>query len=201
VSSLQTGLFAGPEGSGIGQHPFREGLVVREAQTPINLYTPRFGLFEVRLRALDDPLNMVALWMIGVGDPPERSAEICIVEIFGRDVSEGAARIGMGLHPFEDPSISDEFGAEPLVIDVRDPHWYAAEWTPDAVTFYVDEERVKVVRQSPGYPMQFMLGIYEFATGPERAAPRERYPKEFVVEHFRGYRPISGPGARARAFG
>ena len=201
VSSLQTGLFAGPEGSGIGQHPFREGLVVREAQPPLNLYTPRYGLFEVRLRALDDPLNMVALWMIGVGDPREHSGEICIVEIFGRDVGEGVARIGMGLHPFGDPSITDEFAAEPLKIDARESHGYAAEWTPDQVAFYVDDELVKVARQSPAYPMQFMLGIYEFATGPERAAPRERYPKEFVVERFRGYRPIAGPGARPAAFG
>jgi hypothetical protein len=200
VSSLQTGLFAGPEGSGIGQRPFRDGLVVREAQTPVNLYTPRFGLFEVRLRALDDPLNMVALWMIGIGDPPEHSAEICIVEIFGKDVGEAVAQIGMGLHPFGDPSITDEFATERLAIVAREPHWYAAEWTPDHVAFFVDEERVKVVRQSPAYPMQFMLGIYEFATRPERASPRERYPKEFVVEQFRGYRPIAGSGARPRAF-
>ena len=102
----------------------------------------------------------------------------------------------MGLHPFGDPSITDEFAAEPLAIDAREPHDYAAEWTPDHVAFYVDDERVKVARQSPGYPMQFMLGIYEFATGPERAAPRERYPKEFVVEQFRGYRPTTGQGAR-----
>jgi Glycosyl hydrolases family 16 len=200
VSSLQTGLFAGPVGSATGQHRFRDDLVVREAQPSLSLYTPRFGLFEVRLRALDDPLNMVALWMIGVEDRPAHSAEICIVEIFGRDVGDGMARIGMGVHPFGDPSITDEFAAEPLAIDVREPHWYAGEWTPDHVAFYVDDEFVKLVRQSPDYPMQFMLGIYEFATGPERAAPRERYPKEFVVEHFRGYRPITGPGARPRAF-
>jgi hypothetical protein len=32
VSSLQTGVFAGPVGSAIGQHRFREGIIVREAQ-------------------------------------------------------------------------------------------------------------------------------------------------------------------------
>src|SRR5215208_6895731 len=65
VSSLQTGLFAGPPGSAVGQHPFKSGLVVREAQPTLRLYTPRYGFFELRARALDDPQCMVALWMIG----------------------------------------------------------------------------------------------------------------------------------------
>jgi hypothetical protein len=60
----------------------------------------------MRARALDDPLNMVALWMIGLGDPPEQSAEICIFEIFGRDVEAHSASVGMGVHPFADPRSS-----------------------------------------------------------------------------------------------
>jgi hypothetical protein len=52
VSSLQTGVFAGPVGSGVGQHRFRDGLVVREAQDTAALYTPCYGLFEMRARAL-----------------------------------------------------------------------------------------------------------------------------------------------------
>jgi hypothetical protein len=200
VSSLQTGAFAGPVGSAVGQHHFREGLVVREAQTNVALYTPRYGLFELRARALDDPLNMVALWMIGYEDTPERSAEICVCEIFGRDVGPLQTRIGMGVHPFGDPAISDEFAAESVGIDARGSHTYAAEWTPDDVAFYVDERLVKVVRQSPAYPMQFMLNIYEFADGPGLASAPESYPKTFVVEGFRGYRPTAGPGARLSAF-
>lgn len=200
VSSLQTGLFAGPVGTRVGQHRFRDDLVVREAQDRAARYTPRYGLFEMRARALDDPSNMVALWMIGLGDPPEQSAEICIFEIFGRDVREDTTRVGMGVHPFEDPAITDEFAAEPVAIDARDPHWYAAEWTPDHVAFYVDEREIKVVRQSPAYPMAFMLDIYEFAEGPEPASPADRYPKEFVVEAFRGWRPVrrQAPGTSQR---
>jgi hypothetical protein len=41
VSSLQTGVFSGPLGSGIGQHHFREGLVVQEAQPSAALYRTR----------------------------------------------------------------------------------------------------------------------------------------------------------------
>jgi hypothetical protein len=48
--------------------------------------------------------------------------------------------------------------------------------------------------------MQFMLGLYEFADGPEPASPADRYPKQFLVEAFRGHRPAAGPGARPSAF-
>jgi glycosyl hydrolase family 16 len=188
VSSLQTGVFSGPLGSGIGQSHFRTGLIVREEQASTALYTPRYGLFEMRARAVDDPNNMVALWMIGYEDEPERSAEICIFEIFGRDVTANDAAIGLGLHPFGDPTIVDDFTAERVAIDVRGFHTYAAEWTPDYVAFYVDDRLVKVSRQSPAYPMQFMLGIYEFADGPELRSRADRYPKEFVIDWFRAYR-------------
>jgi len=78
VSSLQTGVFAGPVGSTAGQSRFKPGLVVRQAQDDARLYTPQYGLFELRAKAIDDPRCMVALWMIGYEDRPDRSAEICI---------------------------------------------------------------------------------------------------------------------------
>jgi Glycosyl hydrolases family 16 len=200
ASALQTGEFAGPVGSRTGQLQFADGLRVRETQPTAALYTPRYGLFEVRLRAILDPANMVALWMIGFEDAPERSAEILICEIFGRDMSPTSVRIGMGLRPWADPAIRDTFEQVPLDIDAREAHWYAATWSPEQVAFYVDERLVKVVDQSPDYPMQFMLSLYEFADGPEPASPADRYPKVAVVEHFRGWRPTAGPGARPPAF-
>ncbi|HWH24088.1 MAG TPA: glycoside hydrolase family 16 protein, partial [Candidatus Limnocylindria bacterium] len=98
VSSLQTGVFSGPAGSTIGQHRYRDGLIVREAQPAQRLYTPRYGLFELRARFSDDPATVAALWLIGFEDEPHRSAELCIVEIFGRNVGPRRAGIGMGLH-------------------------------------------------------------------------------------------------------
>jgi hypothetical protein len=199
VSSLQTGVFAGPVGSTAGQHRFRRDLVVREAQAPQALYTPRYGLVELRARAIADAACLVAMWMIGFEDRPERSAEICVMEVFGRDLGAASARVGMGVHPFGDRSIRDEFAAEPVAIDALEPHTYSAEWLPDRVAFYVDDDLVKVVHQSPGYPMQVMLNIYELADGPAPASRPDRYPKVFSVERFAGYRPVSGPGARLPA--
>jgi hypothetical protein len=193
VSSLQTGVFAGPVGSTVGQHRFDANAVVREAQRNTRLYTPQYGRIELRAKALDDVRSMVALWMIGYEDEPERSAEICVCEIFGRDVGPAHARIGMGVHPFGDPRIVDDFSALELPIDVREFHVYAAEWAPEQVAFFVDGELVKTVAQAPDYPLQLMLSIYEFPgdTDDERAAAA--YPKEFVVDYVLGYRSASPP--------
>ena len=187
VSSLQTALFAGPLGSTVGQHRFDPACVVTEEQENVRLYTPHYGRIELRAKALDDPDAMVALWLIGYGDEPERSGEICLCEIFGRDVSPHEARVGMGVHPFGDPRIVDEFEQVRVPIDARELHEYAMEWTPEDVTFFVDGERVKHVAQSPDYPLQLMLDVYEF---PREGVPRDpaAYPKEFVVESVRGYR-------------
>jgi len=99
ASALQTGAFAGPVGSAVGQLRFAPALVVREAQENTRQYTPQYGFFELRAKAIDDPRCMVALWMIGYEDEPDRSAEICICEIFGRAVTPDSVGVGMGLHP------------------------------------------------------------------------------------------------------
>jgi hypothetical protein len=190
VSSLQTGVFAGSVGSTTGQHRFSPHAVVREEQPRTQLYTPHHGRVELRAKALDDPHSMVALWMIGFEDEPERSAEICICEIFGRDVHQDSAAVGMGVHPFGDPEIVDEFSAETLPIDAREFHLYAAEWSRDQISFFVDDMLVKTVGQSPAYPMQLMLSIYEFP-GDDDARDPAAYPKAFVADHVRGYRLTS----------
>ncbi|MFC6576589.1 glycoside hydrolase family 16 protein [Planomonospora parontospora] len=202
VSSLQTGVFAGPLGSTVGQHGRGSGMAVREEQRAVRLYTPQYGLIELRARAIDDPRSMVALWMIGYEDEPERSAEICVCEIFGRDVGPDTVRVGMGLHPFGDPAITDDFTVETLPIDAREFHVYAAEWTPERVSFLVDGRHVRTVRQSPRYPMQLMLNIYEFPEAPERdtpPAPEHPYPKRFTVDYVRGYRPTARAGSHVRS--
>jgi hypothetical protein len=196
VSSLQTGVFAGPVGSPVGQHRFNPGLVVAQAQPAARLYTPQYGLFELRAKATDDPRCMVALWMIGYEDHPDRSAEICICEIFGRNVTADQVGVGMGVHPFGDPGIRDEFSVEKLAIDAGEFHHYAAEWTPEQVAFFVDHRLVKTVAQSPGYPMQFMLGIYEFPDDGQATQPARPYPKQFIVDYVRGWRPTTPQPAK-----
>jgi hypothetical protein len=189
VSSLQTGVFAGRVGSAVGQHRFHPDAVVREGQENVRLYTPQYARIELRAKALDDPRSMVALWLVGYEDEPDRSAEICVCEIFGRDMGVDHAAVGMGVHPFGDPTIQDDFAAIRIPINARDFHVYAADWTPEHVAFFVDGELVRTVGQSPAYPMQLMLGIYEFPDDDDADGPAsETYPKTFVVDYVRGYR-------------
>lgn len=137
-SSLQTGVFAGPVGSIVGQHRFHAGSVVREDQPGLRTYTPRYGYFEIRAKAAASSTNHVALWMIGYEESPEQSAEIAIMEIMGDDVHGQGSRIGYGVHPWGDPAINDEFYRELVPIDAARFHVYAAEWTPTHIDFYVD---------------------------------------------------------------
>jgi glycosyl hydrolase family 16 len=183
VSSLQTGAFAGPVGSGIGQHRFDSGVVVREAQENVRLYTPLHGRIEVRAKASADPDTMAALWLIGYEDEPGRSAEICVCEIFGRNVADDETVVGVGVHPFGDPLIVDDFANVAVAVDAREFHVYAADWKADRIVFSVDGAPIKTVDQSPAYAMQLMLGIYEFPAA--EAGRSGSYPKEFVVDYVR----------------
>jgi hypothetical protein len=199
VSSLQTGVHSGPNGSVIGQHRFNERVVVREEQAPERLYTPLYGYFEMRAKAVAHASNMVALWMIGYEEAPEHSGEICICEIFGRDIEPGKVLVGMGVHPFGDPHLDDDFSKVQIDIDATAFHVYAAEWTPTHVDFFVDGRGVKSVRQSPNYPMQLMLGIYEFEDARvDVASGLHSYPKEFIVDYVRGFHPLQGDAPRSR---
>jgi hypothetical protein len=181
VSSLQTGLFAGPLGSRVGQHRFHPDAVVTEEQPELRLYTPHYGRVEVRARAPAAPNAMVALWLIGFEDEPERSGELCVCELFGREMSAGEALVGVGTRKFRDPRLTGDFEKVSVQIDATELHTYAAEWTPGRAVFLVDGEPVKAVAEAPDYPMQLMLGIYELEPG-------GGYPKELVVDHVRGWR-------------
>jgi hypothetical protein len=189
VSSLQTGLIAGPVGSSVGTHPFDPPAVVRDGPHDIRRYTPTYGRFEIRMAASDDPRLMVAFWMIGLGDDPTRTGEICVVEIFGSDVSPNFADVGVGVKRQFDPNLGESFDRVRLPIDVREMHDYVAEWTPERVDFLVDGRVVKTVEQAIDYPMTLMLNVYEFPNDGAADEPRP-YPKRFVVDRIRGHRLV-----------
>jgi plastocyanin len=116
---------------------------------------------------------MASVWMVGLEDEPARCGEICVFEVFGdtlaTDGGRPTAAVGMGVHPFRDPALTDEFAAEPMAIDVAERHLYAAHWGPGRVDFLVDGEHVKTVHQAPDYPMQMMIAVFDF---PRRAMRR-----------------------------
>jgi hypothetical protein len=95
----------------------------------------------------------------------------------------------MGVHPFRDPAITDEFATPRVAIDVAEWHVYAAAWRPGRVDFLIDSQHVKTVHQAPDYPMQMMVAVFDF---PARAAasPQPNHVPELTVDYVRG-RPLS----------
>lgn len=184
VSGIQSGNFSGPVGSTIGQQPYRDGLVVREEQPPFWGWTPTGGYIELRARATVSPRSMVALWMVGLEDSPERCAEICITEMFGKSVRPGSVEVGMGLHTFRDPAVPEDFEAVRLPLDLADFHLYAVDWTPDRADFYVDGALIRTCPSPPAYPMQLMLAVFDF---PDDGPDGDLVPS-FVVDYIRGYK-------------
>lgn len=192
VSNLQTGVRSGPAGSSAGQHPFRDGLVVRTPQPERALWLPHYGLIEVGIVPCLHPRALTALWMIGFESTPEQSGELCVVELFGREIaaassaSPGSGRIGLGVHPFRDPTLNDDFALVETAADLRAEHLYTVEWMPGAARFYLDEQLIAEVDQSPAYPLQLMLNLYELPDGSPRD-PAE-YPLEARITGVRHWR-------------
>ena len=128
---------------------------------------------------------MFALWLSGIEDRPERSGEITVAEIFGDAVRDGSADVGLGVKRLRDPALVEEFSTVPLPIDVSELHTYGVDWRPGSLSFTVDEEVVRHVAQAPTYPVQLMLGVFDF---PAKAVPGEDVPvPELIVSHVRGW--------------
>ena len=188
VSHLQTGQFSGERGGPIGQHRFRDGLVVREEQPERRLHLPRFGVIEVRMAAVRHPDAMAAFWPIGFEDTPEQSGEICIAEIFGSELDDEGGWVGVGVKRQHDPRLRDDVEKVRVDGDLTEMHDYAVEWTPDAIRFFIDHRWVKTVRQTIDYPVQLMLDLYELprADGTRDTAA---LPHTLRVERVRTFPP------------
>jgi hypothetical protein len=187
VSGIQSGVFSGAVGSTVGQQPFRAGAIVREFQPAHWGWTPRYGRLEVQARMSLSPRSMAAVWMVGLEQEPGQSGEICIFEVFGDALEHDppAAAVGMGVHPFRDPALADDFASPRVPIDVSEPHLYAVDWRPGRVDFSVDGRPVRTVRQAPDYPMQMMVAVFDFP-GHAAAAAHAGHVPELAIDRVRG---------------
>jgi Glycosyl hydrolases family 16 len=186
VSAVQTGNWSGPVGSTSGQQPFTEGLTVREQQPTTWGYTPHFGRLEVELSATIGPRSMFSAWMVGLELVPDRCGEICVVEVFGDTLAEGGAAVGCGIKAIRDPALTQEFSADWRPIDVSQRHEYAVNWRPGRVDYFLDGEPIRTTHQAPDYPMQLIIGVFDF--------PDQDYPTgdgaevpELVVHRVTGH--------------
>ncbi|WP_242686225.1 glycoside hydrolase family 16 protein [Aeromicrobium sp. IC_218] len=182
VSGVQSGNLSGPAGSTRGQQPYRDGLLVREEQRTFVGHAVAGGRLEVRARMELDADSMAAFWLVGLEDQPRRSAEICVAEVFGRTVTPDSADVGAGVHAFRDPTVTEDFAAVPVPIDVRESHDYAVDWTRGRAVFAVDGQVVRETSAPPTYPMQLMVAVFDFAV--DRA---DGFVPRLLVDHVRTY--------------
>ncbi len=198
VSSIQSGVFAGPAGSENGQHRFKPGLVVREEQAPEQLHVGTYGYYEIRAKLPAAPQTHAAFWLIGFEDEPARSGEIAVFAIDGASLRPYMAEVGYGIVPWGDSALQSSFFKDEMLVDAHDFHTYAIEWMPKRVDFFIDGKRVRTIPQAPDYPMQMMLGLYEDPTKPSTALklPDAGYPRELVVDWVRVWKR-SEPAAAA----
>jgi hypothetical protein len=185
VSGIQSGSFSGPVGSTIGQQPFKEGLIVAEEQPTFWGYTPHFAQIEIVMRGEITPRSMFGVWLAGIEDRPERSGEILIAEVFGDATEEGSAEVGMGTRSFRDPTLVGDFGAPRLNIDVSEDHAYSVTWMPGMVELSVDDMTVRRIDEAPDYPMQLMIGVFDFPARDPSANWADHIP-ELVVSSVTG---------------
>ena len=175
VSCIQSANFSGPVGSPVGGQPFLPDQRVREEQETFWGHTPLYGHIEIRMRGEVSPRSMVAFWMSGIEDEPSRSGEICVMEAFGDDLGH----IGIGLHSFRDPALTEEWSALELDVDIAEFHTYAVDWRPGSLDFSVDGRPVRHIDQAPDYPVQLELGVFDF---PDKSPSLDHTPA-LVVGH------------------
>lgn len=191
VSALQSGVHSGPVGSSDGQHHFRDGLMVRTDRGTRLLWTPRRGIVEIRMRPSPHPRALTALWLIGTETDLQESGEVCVVEVFGRDaVDPERGRIGVGIHPFGDDRLVEDYGFAAVPGGVGQWRTYSVLIDDERCTFFVDDQPVTSTAQSPDYPLQLMLTLYDLPAD----VPRDPgdYPLEAHIAWIRHWERDDG---------
>ena len=111
------------------------------------------------------------------------------------------AAVGMGVHPFRDPALTDDFAAPRLAIDVTEFHVYAADWRPGPRGLPRRRRPREDRHQAPDYPMQMMVAVFDFPDE-GRAAPRRTtsrfWPWTTCAERAPTGRSRSPPSSRTR---
>lgn len=163
VSGIASGAHSGPVGSTVGGQPFVAGQTVREEQPRLEGWLPSRGEVAVRCRMQVSHRSMAAVWLSGFEETPDQSGEICLLEVFGKDVEPGrSAEVGMGLKQLHDPRLVHDFLAPRLPIDVAGWHDYAVRWDERVAVFSVDGTHVRTCRNPPTYPLQVMAAVFDF---------------------------------------
>ena len=82
---------------------------------------------------------------------------------------------------------------------MTDFHVYAVEWSPGRVAHSVDGELVRTVDQAPDYPMQMMIGVFDFPAKPDAASYAGHVPRLVIDDVRRADSASSSTSGRSRS--
>jgi hypothetical protein len=176
LSGVQSGNRSGPVGSTDGQQAVYDGQRVTEQQPRFEGHLVSGGHLEIRCRMTLSPRSMAAFWLCGFEDTPDQCGEICVTEVFGKDVVPGeSAEIGVGLKQIRDPHLAQDFAAPRVPVDVAEFHTYAVYWDEHEAVFSLDGGELRRCPAPPQYPLQMMLAVFDFpawSTGEDEPSSR-----------------------------
>lgn len=186
ISSIQTGMKD-------GLHIWDSSLPISGHYPAIDNYSTKYGYFELRAKAQRGGGIHSAWWMIGDQHQYDKSAEIDIFEILGKDVHDNKSKAWVTIHPWYDTVIRKQRLNYWVNTDISaDYHTYGFEWTKDGMKWYFDGQLVRSTSQSPDYKMYTLLGIYQSWGGllswQGPVDEKQAYPKSFDIDYFRVYK-------------
>ena len=186
VSNLQTAAFSGEVGSAVGQHHHREGLSVVTAVEPFVGWVASAGWVEVTASASTDPDCMFAVWLVGLeADGPESSSEICVAEVYGKDIHGSISLVTSGIKAHGDPRVRTDMREDvPVGVDASKASTYRAQWADGQTVLTLNGFVLAEIDQAPTTPLQLMISLFEFPSSSQRT-PGD-YPKTAVVHSVQG---------------
>jgi hypothetical protein len=188
VSNVQTGNSSGPVGSAAGTHRHRsDGLQVRTA-TALHLgWAPTAGRVDLTVSASVDAGCMTAAWLVGTSHlRAEQEGEICLFEIDADAITPTWSRARSGVKAHGDGRLLTDMADVTVPLDASLPHTWTAIWGSGAVVIGCEGRIVRVVEQSPDYPLVLMLDLFETG-GPTT----DGYPKSARFHRVRGWSDAS----------
>lgn len=196
VLTIEAAPALGPTQAPIGGRDYTSGLITTE-QT----FAQQYGYFEVRAQVPAGQGLWPAFWMLPAletwPEGVEMLPEIDVLELLGHDPGtyytnvhsnvEGAANAHQGTHSVGD--LSAGF------------HDYGVDWTPSAITFYLDGQPLTDVPTPPDMhdPMYVLLNL---AVGGWAGAPdpSTAFPAHFRIDRVRVFRRTEGAPDACRAW-
>lgn len=186
ISSIQTGMKD-------GLHIWDKTLPISGHFPAVDNYATKYGYFELRAKAQNGGGIHSAWWMIGDQYKYDKSAEVDIFEILGKDIHPNKSKVWVTIHPWYDTVIRKQSLNYWVDGDIsKDYHIYGFEWTKEGMKWYFDGQLVRSTKQSPDYKMYTLLGIYQSWGGlfswQGPVDENQAYPKSFDIDYFRVYK-------------